>query len=87
MITGNIDTTLPVTIEARPKAIPINDNTKVIVQAHPFPFHKPYAMTKNAIPNGMSIILTRNPIPLIIVSNAIIVTPKGLDFCILFYYQ
>jgi hypothetical protein len=35
----------------------------------------------------MSIILTRNPIPLIIVSNAIIVTPKGLDFCILFYYQ
>ena len=31
----------PVTIEAAPKAIPINDNITVIVHAHRLPLHKP----------------------------------------------
>ena len=41
----------PLTIETNPNAIPIQDNTTVIVQAHPFPFNSPKAITKYAKPN------------------------------------
>lgn len=44
----------PVTIETHPNAIPMQDSTTVIVQAHPFPFSNPYAVTKYAIPNVRS---------------------------------
>jgi hypothetical protein len=45
---------IPVTIETNPNAIPIQDSTIVIVQAHPFPFNNPYAITKYAIPTARS---------------------------------
>ncbi len=41
MIKWNIAAIFPVTIEAAPKAIPINDNITVKLHAHRFPLHKP----------------------------------------------
>src|ERR1041384_5437708 len=49
--TLTIDPICPVTIETNPNAIPMQDSTTVIVQAHPFAFNNPYAITKYAIPN------------------------------------
>ena len=82
--------TLPAATETMATIMPMADNIKVIVQAHPLPFHKPYAITKYAMPNANNIIpiptirrtspLARNIIPPIAVSIAISVTPKGLCF-------
>lgn len=41
MIKWNIAAIFPVTIEAAPKAIPINDKITVKLHAHRFPLHKP----------------------------------------------
>jgi hypothetical protein len=53
IIRWNIAPIFPVRMEAMPNAIPIYDKISVIVHAHPFPFHKPYAITKYAIPIAM----------------------------------
>ena len=37
----NMAPTFPVTTDTNPNAISIQDNTTVIVQAHPFPFNNP----------------------------------------------
>ena len=49
--TLNMAPIFPVTIETNPKTIPIQDSTTVSLQAHPFPFNNPKAITKYAKPN------------------------------------
>ena len=56
MIMLTIAPIFPTAIEATAKIIPITDSIRVIVQAHLLPFHKPYAITKYAIPNSKDMI-------------------------------
>ncbi len=90
--------TFPTAIDPIPTIIPIADSIKVILQAHPFPFQSPYAMTKYANPittsnpptimpttgNSANAVkpLKRSPIPPKMASIAIMVTPNGLCFSI-----
>lgn len=57
MIMPNIVPILPVAIETTFNTIPINERIRVIVQAHSFPFHIPWVITKYAIPNTIRAVL------------------------------
>ena len=98
IIIRNSEPTCPTTIEPIPTIIAIPDSIKVMIHAQLDPFHNPYATAKYASPiikrtparimPSMGIKaktvnpLTKDPIPPIAASIAIIVTPKGLYFCI-----